>query len=62
MTMSELIDKVNAGECEFKFAKSGNAFVGLKKQSFTPKELRSEAFGFVKSKGSRAFVKIGGMK
>lgn len=55
MTMSKLIDKVNAGDCKFKFAKSGSVFTGLRKSSFTPKELRSDAFGLVKEKGSRSY-------
>lgn len=58
MTMSKLIDDVNAGECLYKFARNGAAFSGLLKQSFTPKELKSPAFGFVKNKGSKSFVKV----
>lgn len=58
MTMSKLIDDVNSGKCLYKFARNGAAFSGLRKQSFTPKELKSPAFGFVKNKGSKSFVKV----
>ena len=58
MTMGKLIDKVNAGDCKFKFVKDGATFTGLRKCSFTPKELRSDAFGLVKEKGARNFKRV----
>ena len=57
MSMNELIDEVNAGNFLYKFAKKGSVFSGLVKQSFTPQELDSPAFGFIKRKNSKRFVK-----
>ena len=64
MSMSELIDKVNTGEYQYKFVNKGSILVGLTKKSFTRKELDSSAFGYIRKSNSKSkkFERVGGMK